>query len=206
MMLQRAKESWWGGRTTTTGSEENAERGNNRKRKHPSPTDSGLAVERCSDRGQAGDWLIRLHLQCPTSLQAGERLEGMLVCRAGPGCNNASSAVSRCRQSDLPGTPRRIRATSAGTGRGATWGDASHTALTSLCSTALENHGKKCCWSLRWAQQQCPDGGSQGLFELYLSGNLSFIFHMSPHRYFLIYIYDFFEIISFKIQKFQFPH
>lgn len=131
--------------------------------------DSGLAEERCSDRGQASDWLIRLHLQCPTSLQApwavqaGERLEGMLVCRAGPGCNNASSAVSRCRQSDLPGTPRRIRATSAGTGRGATWGDVSHAALTSLCSMALENPGKKCCWLLRWAQQhgwECPDGGS----------------------------------------------
>lgn len=56
--------------------------------------------------------------------QAG--LEGVLVCRIGPG----SSAVSRCRQSDLPGTPWRIRATSAGTGRGATWGDVSHTDYT----------------------------------------------------------------------------
>lgn len=37
----------------------------------------------------------------------------------------------RCRQSDLPGTPRRIRATSAGTGREATWGDASYSGFTS---------------------------------------------------------------------------
>ena len=77
--------------------------------------------------------------------QAGrEGLEGMLVCGAGPGCNNASSAVSRCRQSDLPGTPWRIRVTSAGTGRGATWGDVSHVGCTS------QEHGsgepwEKCC-------------------------------------------------------------
>lgn len=106
------------------------------------------------------DWLILLHLQCPTSLQApgplgssgGEGLEGMLVCRAGPGWNYASSALSRCRQSDLPGTPRRIRATSAGTVRGATWGDVSHVAL------ILQEHGsgepwEKCWWLLFWPQE-----------------------------------------------------
>ncbi len=126
----------------------------------------GLVVEfrveqRCTERSSSMiDWLTLLHLQCPTSLQApgplgsssGEGLEGMLVCGAGPGCNNASSAVSRCRQSDLPGTPRRIRATSAGTVRGATWGDVSHVALTS------QEHGsggpwEKCWWLLFWVQE-----------------------------------------------------
>lgn len=114
-----------------------------RAAEHPAPLDS------CSgamQRPRSGIWL---HLQWPTSpqapwaVQAGERLEGMLVCRAGPGCNYASSAVSRCRQSDLPGTPRRIRATSAGTGRGATWGDVSHVALASLQHSSEETMGKR---------------------------------------------------------------
>lgn len=58
----------------------------------------------------------------------------------------------RCRQSDLPGTPRRIRATSAGTGRGATWGDVSYSGFTSQgsphrnMSMALENHGNTRGW------------------------------------------------------------
>lgn len=76
--------------------------------------------------------------------------------QAGPGCNNANSAVSRCRQSDLPGTPRRIRATSAGTVRGATWGDAAHVVLTSQ-----EHHGKHVGgWLLVWEQgggRDCED-------------------------------------------------
>lgn len=75
-----------------------------------------------------------------------EGLEGMLVFRARPGCNNnTSSAVSRRRQSDLPGTPRRIRATSAGTARwGAAWGDKSHVPLTLL------EHGSREPWEKCW--------------------------------------------------------
>lgn len=53
---------------------------------------------------------------------------------------------------------------------------------------------------------ECPDGGSWGSFESYLRGNVSFMFHTSPRRYFLMCFNDFFEMISFKIQEFQPPH
>lgn len=91
-----------------------------------------------------------------------------LVCGAGPGCNNTSSAVSRCRQSDLPGTPWRIRGTSAGTGTGATWGDVSHVGFTS------QDHrgAREQCWRTRHQNLETflPDRHLRSEVVLLLSG------------------------------------